>query len=222
MIDRLFSFIAPFDCVICKREGSALCDWCRPDAFAPLPSRCYRCHALTDDSAVCRACRRHSPLKYAWVATEYDQVAKRLLRKYKFERASALSSLLADVLDEVAPYLPADTVVTYVPTATSRVRGRGYDHAARLARDFAGKRGLECVSLLYRQGQTRQVGAKRDQRLAQLQNAFWPRNPSRINNSNILLIDDIVTTGATVESTAKTLKQAGAKQVNALLFAQKQ
>ena len=223
LFDHFFRFVAPYDCLNCGREGSLLCAWCRPDVALPLPSRCYRCHKLTIDSAVCGTCRRRTVLKHVWMATQYDGAMKELIRRFKFERAKDATFVLADILDEAAPYYPAGTVISYVPTATSRVRQRGYDQAAELAKAFARKRGLlPVLPLLYREGQARQVGATRQERLEQLQSALRPRNQGRIQGASIILIDDIVTTGATLEAASKILKQAGAKSVNGLAIAQKQ
>ncbi len=145
-----------------------------------------------------------------------------MLRAYKFERAKDVAKLLAEQMDETLPYLKPDTIVSYVPTATSRVRERGYDQAAELAKAFAKVRGLSFMPLLHRIGQTRQVGAKREQRLKQLESAFRPKSNKSTKDLSILLIDDIVTTGASLGACAKVLKASGAKHVNGAVFAQKQ
>jgi predicted amidophosphoribosyltransferase len=77
------------------------------------------------------------------------------------------------------------------------------------------------ASLLARYGQTRQVGATRQKRQQQVDNMFAVRKPELIKDAHILLIDDILTTGASLEAAAKILKAAGAKQVDAAVFAQK-
>jgi ComF family protein len=117
--------------------------------------------------------------------------------------------------------MPPATVVTHVPTATSRVRRRGYDQAELLARQLAQDLKLPYASLLIRDGQSRQVGATRQARLAQLTHAF--RIPKHFpQNVSILLVDDVVTTGATIETAARILRAAGAKSVSAAVFAQKE
>ena len=220
--EQIFKLLAPHQCLACGREGPMLCAWCKPEAFAPLPERCYRCHKLSADSKVCESCRKFSRLAHVWVAAEYEGWAKQLLRAYKFERAKDVAELLAEKMDITFPYLRPDTIVTHVPTATSRVRERGYDHAAELAKAFASRRDFKFRPLLRRIGQSRQVGAKRQQRLSQLETAFRLRNGETVNGESILLIDDIVTTGASVSACAKILKAAGAKQINGGVFAQKQ
>lgn len=119
------------------------------------------------------------------------------------------------------PYIGKDTIVVPVPTATKRVRQRGFDHAALTAKAYAAQEGLLFMPALVRIGQTRQVGASKKQRHEQLQGAFRVVSPKRIKAEHILLLDDVLTTGATLEAAARVLKQAGAKTVSAAVFAQK-
>lgn len=222
MIDQLLSLLAPHGCLVCGVEGSLLCAWCRPDALEPVPERCYHCRAVSQDSAVCKKCMKLSPLRHVWITALYKGTAKELVYGLKFARAKSAAGLIAELLNDSAPHLPADTVVTYVPTATSRVRQRGYDQTRLIARAFAELRNLQCSPLLTRHGQSRQVGADRKHRINQAAGNYSVIDPKRVQKVQILLIDDILTTGATVESAARVLKKAGAKSVNAAIFAQKQ
>lgn len=221
IVERIISIVAPFDCISCGAEGSLFCAWCAPDACLPLPERCYRCHKLSQDSRTCTSCRSKSPLKAVWVATEYEGLAKDLIHKLKFERASAAAQPIAKVMAEVLPYLSERTIITHVPTASSRYRQRGYDQAELIAKELAKLKRVRYMPLVGRVGQTRQVGAKRATRLVQLQGAFRPKAIHSILDAEILLVDDITTTGVTLESAAKVLKAAGAKRIYATVFARK-
>lgn len=221
LLERTLTIIAPHRCLICGYEGQILCPWCAADACPALPDRCYRCHALTMDSKVCSACHRRSPLKHVWVRTEYDGVAKKLIHALKFQRATAAALPIAELIAEALPFLPSETIICHVPTATTRYRQRGYDQAQLIARHVARIKNVHYAPLLARHGQTRQVGARREQRLHQLADAFRPRNTHLITGGSIVLVDDIVTTGATLEAAAKVLKIAGAKRISAAVFAQK-
>ena len=222
ILDKILHVIAPHSCVVCGKEGSLLCAWCLPDSMEPLPSRCYRCYSAAADSLVCRACRRQSPLQHVWVRTWYEAHVKRLVYGFKFERQQAAVVPLAQLMAQTVPYLDRATIVTHVPTASSRVRQRGYDHAALLAKAVARHLDLPYAPVLVRHGQTRQVGARRAARLAQLQGAFRVKCPEAIAGARILLVDDILTTGATLETASRCLKKAGAKVVDGLVIAQKQ
>ena len=221
MLEKLINIVAPHHCIGCGAEGSLLCAWCIPDACQLLPERCYRCQRQTRDSRVCPDCRRTSNLRHVWVRCEYDGLPKQLVHALKFERAKSAAVPVAQLLRESLPYLPPETMITWVPTATRRYRERGYDQAALIAKALAAELNLRTAPLLARLGQTRQVGAKREQRLQQLQSAFRIRNNHLLAGHSVLLIDDIVTTGATLEAAARILKENGAKSVDAAVFASK-
>lgn len=221
VLERLISLVAPHLCMVCGEEGAVVCDWCLPDFALPVPERCYSCQAATPDSRVCKKCRRSSKLKHVWVRAEYENRVKDLVYGFKFARKQAACRPIARMMAETLPYLHPDTVVVHVPTASTRARSRGYDHAELLAKAIAAEIGLKHRNLLSRITQTRQVGAKREERLMQMKYAFRVVDTSVAKGMQVLLVDDLTTTGATLEAAAKALREAGAKTVNAIVFAQK-
>jgi ComF family protein len=222
IIEPIIALLAPHTCIGCATEGSLVCDWCREAAIQPLPSRCYRCHSLTQDSATCKKCRHKSDLAHVWVRTEYTGLAKLLVQKLKFERARAGAEVIARFMDEALPYSSANTIITFAPTATSRRRIRGYDQAELIARELARRRKLPFKTLLHRRGHSRQVGSDKLTRQTQLKDAFYPSFVGMLpKGCTVLIIDDIVTSGATLESAARFLKKQGAKIVCGAVFAQK-
>jgi competence protein ComFC len=220
LLERLIDTIAPHDCLGCGREGSLLCAWCQPDACTPLPARCYQCRRLSPYGATCGKCKRQSKLSHVWVRTDYEEVAKKLVARLKFERAQAAAACVAELMLDALPFMPETVIVAHVPTSTVHVRGRGYDQAQLITRHLATLLGRRQATLLARLGRVQQVGSKREERLTQLAGAFRPMNRHLIKGAHILLVDDVLTTGATLEEAARTLKQAGAKQVDAAVFAQ--
>jgi ComF family protein len=221
-LDGVLGLIAPHQCLVCGDEGDLLCEWCKQESVIPLPSRCYRCQAQTEESAVCGSCRRHTKLKNVWVRASYEELPRQLVHRLKFERAQAAAYTIAEIMHETLPYLPESVIICHVPTATGRRRQRGYDQAELIAHSLARLTGHPHVGVLARTGQSRQVGAKRQKRQLQLQNVFRPLKETQIERASILLVDDIVTTGATLEAAAETLYKAGAKKLYAAAFAQKQ
>ncbi len=219
MLEAIIRVLAPHYCISCGTEDSLLCDACRMAELRPVPSRCYSCLKLTQDHAVCKSCRRHGPLANVWAGAEYTEIPKQLIHRLKFERARAGHVPIAKQLHETLPY-HAVTVVP-IPTATSRMRQRGYDQSKLIARQFALLRQLPCQELLERRGQTRQVGAERAVRISQAQ-SFFEAKPYASFPKSVLLIDDVLTTGATLQAAAKCLKTAGVRTVYAATFAQKQ
>jgi ComF family protein len=220
ILDRTIGLIAPHTCLVCGLEGSVLCRPCAEAQLLPLPSRCYRCHQATKQSRVCQRCKAATAISHAWVVTEYRETAKQLIHRLKFERAGAAATVIAELLAEKLPLLPATIIVTHVPTAQSRIRARGYDQAQLIAKALAKRRNWHYAPLLSRSGSFRQVGASRKQRFKQLEHAYTAQKSSLILGSHILLIDDVLTTGSTVEAASSVLKAAGAKTLDAAVFAQ--
>lgn len=113
-----------------------------------------------------------------------------------------------------------EAVLVPVPTATSRVRQRGYDQAGLLSQELSRRTGLPSLPLLARCGQDRQVGSGRTERVRHLTGAFRVPAGKDVRGKHVILVDDVLTTGATLEAAAATLHKAGAARVDALVFAQ--
>jgi ComF family protein len=219
-VDQILALFAPFDCLGCQTEGALLCRDCLKHRVPKAPGCCYRCLKSTK-AALCLPCRTKTELDQVWAVSAYQDISRQLVSRLKFSRTQAAASIIARIIDGRLPSLPADTIVVHVPTANQRVRQRGYDQAQLIARELARVRGFPYQALLRRHGKTRQVGANRQERLEQLQKAYQCPFPLRVERRKILLVDDVLTTGATIETAAKVLKMHGAAEVRAALFGQK-
>lgn len=213
MIDRLLSAIAPHYCVACRREGSLLCVECQQLTLDEAEPCCIICGTPSSLHWLCTSCQKTSPIDEAWLVGNYDTTLKKLMFAYKFERAKSGFRHISALLDDVVPHIFTTAIVVNVPTLGGHIRQRGYDHTALIAKEFAKKRHLSYLPVLSRRNNgLRQVGADRVTRFAQAENMFEVAMvlPPEVT---FLLIDDVVTTGATVSAAARTLKSAGAKQV---------
>ena len=218
MFDWFMQMVAPHLCVTCGSEGAVWCTVCRA-AASPAIERCYKCHRLSPGGRTCKACRRASPLFSVRAATRYSAGAKRLVWKLKFERARAAGKEAGDLMARRLSQTDR-MIIAHVPAVTSHVRRRGYDQAKLIAKAFAQARGTPLTPLLMRLGRKQQRGQSRQQRLAQLDGAFRVVRPERITGAHIVLVDDVITTGATLEAAARALEAAGARRVSAVVFAQ--
>ena len=220
IIEAAVSLFAPHTCLSCGAEEDRLvCEGCA-SSLPLIPSRCYRCGAATAGYATCRDCRAHTPLKQVLVYTHHDGLAKELVHRLKYERARAGAGEMAALMAGLLRHAPEDVVLAPVPTANGRVRQRGYDQTRLITRALARESGVPHAALLARSGQAHQVGANRTTRLRQLRDAFRTVHAEQIRGKHILLVDDVLTTGATLEGAARVLKQAGAEAVSAVVFTQ--
>ena len=210
MFDSLLQIIAPHYCYQCRKVGRPLCANCKYDIICEPFAGCIVCGKPTLNGSLCTTCRKW--YSKAWCVGERSDTLQNLIDSYKFQSVRAIGSVLASLLDDVVPELPSSTIVVPIPTVRSHVRQRGYDHAALIARGFARRRGLRVEHLLRRTTTTTQRGASRNQRLAQARQAFGRVSCLSANNP-YLLVDDVMTTGATLHYAAKTLYKAGARDI---------
>lgn len=221
LFEAVIGWLAPPDCLVCGLEGSALCRNCAVSGILAFGERCWRCNALSRDSKTCANCQPAGPLSHVWISTNYDGTAQALIRQYKFGHLRAAAEPIIRLMGDAISSIDRGCIVVPVPTATSRIRQRGFGHSELLAKKLAASWHLERYSALARLDQIRQLGAKRHDRLTQLAASFVVKNPHRIQGRNILLVDDVITTGGTLITAAKILKAAGASRVDALVFAKR-
>jgi ComF family protein len=215
-INRLLSYIAPLTCEGCGREGTALCMECS-EMIDTLPNICYACGRASRSALPCDTCKlSHSP-QHVWVYAEYKDLLKRLIYGYKFEYKRDTAPVFGQIIDEALPYFAEPPYVTFVPTADSHRRERGFDHAELIAKELAQLRGWRYGRTLVRTRTARQLGASRADRKMQIKGAFRPTGS--VTDKHILLIDDVLTTGATIEECTRILKAAGARAVDAVVAA---
>jgi ComF family protein len=212
----------PARCIGCQRRGTALCTACRSELPYLPAGVCRRCASLKGPRGVCRGCRRLSPaLSTLRAPFAYEGAARSAVLSLKFKSGRYLVPLMGEFLRhelELRP-LHADVVVP-VPLAPRRMKQRGYNQALLLAHQVAAAARAEViVDALTRAERPPQQSLAAAERLINLRGAFTCRRPAEIFNRRVILIDDVVTTGATLSACTDTLAQAGARRVSALAFA---
>lgn len=227
-MEAVIGLVAPSLCVNCGREGVSLCRGCSASEIIPYGEQCWLCNARSPGGRTCIKCRSGGSPRFVWITTNYSGPARELVKVYKFGHQRAAASVLIELMletlldfnnkDDIAKL---DYLVVPVPTASSRIRQRGFGHSELLARTLSHKLGLQSAAALGRLGQTRQLGSKRSDRLKQPEGNYFVRLPKAIKDRNILLIDDVVTTGATIREATKVLRAAGANRIDALIFAKR-
>jgi predicted amidophosphoribosyltransferase len=204
LLHAIASGLVPPLCASCGRT-------CRPEAV--LCTRCARRLAATDPLT------GSGPpgIDRAWSSAPHEDVARNLVTALKFRRLLPVAGQMADRIQWLAPADLLSGTIVPVPTAPLRTRARGFDPAAELAAALAEKTQLPFSPCLARSGIGRQRGKRRAQRIG---------HPPRIRTvgevpRSVLLIDDVLTTGATLSSCAQALRAAGAVRVAAITFARR-
>ncbi|MBO7191403.1 MAG: ComF family protein [Elusimicrobiaceae bacterium] len=231
---QLLHFFFPRTCVACGcdlpwQTEAYLCAACASKLVRPGPLFCQRCGVnLPSGGAYCYACRGSKAKKYAcrlirsaWI---FNTSSRALVHGLKYAHADYLAPHMGLQMARnfsTYPELAAAQLVMAVPLFPSRKRNRGYNQSELLARWFSQYTGLPSEEgVLLRQRDTvSQTRLGRKARLENMSGAFVCVHPEKIKRKTILLIDDVATTGATLEGCAAALKAAGAKQVLAYTYA---
>jgi len=234
--DSFLNLFYPEECFICsspvaRRQDCGLCDDCWwkvlnlriegalcPSCGAPLPG-------FADGSGnLCLECIRQPPpycgaRAFGYYSTEMRQVIHELKFAGRRPLVQLLAPLLANVFFESWQREDFD-FITYIPLHPGRRRERGFNQAELLGRALAQIAGLPELRILRRAAATQsQVGLSNAQRLENVRNVFRCTHINRVEGKRILLIDDVMTTGATVASAAEALIDAGAEKVSVLTVA---
>jgi ComF family protein len=228
LLESTIGWLSPPQCLSCGSEGSSLCEDCSAAQILPFGPRCWRCSSLTSHSRTCAACRRLGGPSYVWITTTYHSLSRDLVRKYKFghQRPAAIpiSKMMTNTFTGYAEDLTAERpnyLIVPIPTATSRVRQRGFDHSVLLARHLSKQLGLSYAQALGRLGQASQVGRGRSERLKQSAGQYFVRSNWQVQGQRILLVDDVITTGGTLLAATDALRRSGALRVDAIVFAKR-
>jgi ComF family protein len=221
MLAELAALVVPPRCTACgapaPRACQQLCGACRR-ALPWLPEPlCERCALPLPHAHGCPA--RAAAFDAAWAAVAYDGVARDALHALKFAGARPLAGVMAAQIAAAAPprlLAAAGAVLVPVPAHPGRRRARGYDQAELLARALARRSGMPLQRVLRRAGRARQLGAPAHVRRQPGRLAIGTRGAAP---PSAILVDDVHTTGATLEACAAALKRAGSLRVVALTWA---
>jgi len=227
LVRSLLDLALPPGCVCCgtptERSAAAwaVCPSCREGlAAATATPFCRRCGRTVGPYGSCGHCSRHSPPFQAAVrAGPYDSPLGAMIRALKYRDGLHTLPLLADLVSarlHQANFLGEIDLVTFVPLHWRRCWRRGFNQASLLARAVRRRGGTAApvVRLLSRTRDTPpQVGLSVTARRENVRGAFRVRRPEQVRGRRILLLDDVMTTGATVGECARVLRRAGAVQV---------
>ena len=228
MLRALSSLFYPPICTICTASvgtGEYLCEACDAKVTPIVPPFCQTCSepfagAITGPFACANCAHRKLYFESAVAAYRSRGIVRRVVHDFKYGHQIYLRHLVGRWLDAAFEDdrlrgRSFDFLVP-VPLHPARQRERGFNQAAALAEWISLKRGIPCQKVLERVRYTRtQTAFDRSERMENLHDAFRLRKKMNVRELRVLLIDDVLTTGATLSECARVLKQAGASVVYA-------
>jgi ComF family protein len=220
---RVLRLLLPNVCLVCAEAGTAdgdLCPWCR--AALPAHGRGCLCCATplsaSDEALLCGQCQQHRPpLQHVHACFTYRWPVDGLLRRFKFRQDLAAGRLLSELMVKACAGLPRPQALVPVSLHRQRLRQRGCDQALELARPLGRALRLPCLPLLRRVRATApQSELDAAERQRNLRGAFVARGALP---AHVALVDDVMTTGATLHAAAQALRRAGVQRVDAWVCA---
>ena len=221
--------LSPTRCAGCERPGALICERClaRLTLIDPVES-CTTCGAPFG-AKLCTECRGEAGACDRVLAScAFEGPAPRIVRAYKDAGEQRLGPLIAQLILDTAEHaeataadrysgiLSADAIV-FVPATAAAYRRRGFDHMEAIARELASLSGIPLLDALVKHGKADQRDLGRVERLASSGGQYEVVAP--VAGLRALLIDDVITTGATLNAAAAALRGAGAATVDGLAFA---
>jgi len=230
--ETVLSLFYPPHCAKCGADTAAgihLCQACAAEARrieAPFCERCSEPFAGAIDAAfVCPRCGGQ-PSHFECAVTRYlsKSVVRDFIHRFKYEQQfhlrHPLANWLAETLeDDRIRAHPFDAFVP-VPLHAARLRERDFNQAEVLAQLLARRSGIPVVNAIQRiRYTTTQTRLERHQRMENLRNAFRVRHTASVQSRHLILVDDVFTTGSTVDECARVLRDAGAASVRVVTVA---
>ena len=229
--DKIWSFFVdllfPIECLDCGCEGQWLCAECALKIRLEDRQPCQGCGRFSLSGAICTACKPDWALDGALAALDYDRViSAKLLKTLKYGLIKDLSPVLAKIflkfyhslkLQDLAPDFGARKIIFVpVPLHARRLRWRGFNQSELIAGPIAERLGGELWGdiLVRTKNVTPQTRFKGAERLKNIEDSFrFVGEKEQLKGKIIILVDDVITTGVTMNECAKVLKMAGAKKV---------
>ena len=218
-LKSVLNLVFPELCFGCGEEGSYFCQKCLGQTKKYKSQFCPICRKPTKLGRYCLNCRKDKNLKGIIVGANFDdRVLQRAIHFFKYESVKNLAGPLANLY----PYkilkglaVPENSLLIPVPTHKSKLKKRGYNQAEILARklDKNLKIGVEPDILTKLRNTKSQMTLTKSERLVNMKNSFLCTNPKAINGKTIILVDDVCTTGTTLEECARALSLGNPKTI---------
>jgi len=213
LCSEIINFTFPLYCLNCLALGDSLCDICSAE-LAPVELRCIICSRKNPLGLICHSCRGKYEPDLAVACYKFESKLQGLIHEFKYNDCSCLYRFFADritrLIKKTINYSGYEVVA--IPLSSSKERFRGYNQARLISKCVAQnlKIGLTDVLIRVEANNSQAKAASRKERYRNIKGAF---SLTGTPGKKIILIDDVITTGATIREATRTLKKAGAREV---------
>jgi competence protein ComFC len=225
LTNKFFDLLFPKICYGCGSVGNYLCDKCLKKIYINWMQRCHVCGKECNLGMVHKDCADYSFLDGLIFITLYDDFIERMILDVKYKFNFSILNDIGRIMGKFLKFynLPGNYILTSVPLHKKKKNYRGFNQAEILAVEISKNIGKNYEELITRSRYTHtQVGFSKKEREQNLKNAF-EINPIKMDKikscESILIIDDVFTTGSTLNECAKILKNIGVKKVYGFVFA---
>jgi len=216
---QVLNVVFPINCLVCGRESDWLCDECLKKLTVSRSITCCLCGKYAQEDGLCAKCQKETKLAGAIALFKYqDPAIGALVKAAKYQKyPDALRFTLMHYRAQILKRLPVgEWQFTFIPGSPDHQKKRGFNQAEVIARALAGQE-LPVFKTLEKSRETEpQVGLDRKKRLTNLAGAF---EATRKVGIDVVICDDVVTTGTTLKEAAKVLHKTGAKRIFAVTIA---
>jgi len=222
---NILDFVYPKKCLGCGRAGEYICSKCLLDTRYSAKV-CPICFRLSLNGFSHKKCKKEHDLDGLFTIWNYERVLRKAILALKYKFASDIADEIASKLSKELykkPFLKKDYLLIPIPLDRKRGNWRGFNQAETIGKILCSKMGWKYQNdLLVRTKFTRpQTELKGEERRKNISGAFRFLSDKNLSDQNILLFDDVWTTGSTVKEAAKVLKKAGVKKVFGLTVAKR-
>ncbi|MFH1668046.1 MAG: ComF family protein [Candidatus Komeilibacteria bacterium] len=220
----ILDFIFPLQCINCNAPNYNLCPKCESQIALRTKKQCPLCNKEQNNNDICQNCKPNTSLDKIIICADYENnILQKTIHAFKYKNVSSLCEPLSNLLIRrfKEEKTPQQFIIIPTPLHRKRQLERGFNQSELLAKVFAQKFNYQInTKILHRQrNNAHQADLNKKERLINIKNCFVIKDVDQIKNKNIILVDDVVTTGATLNEQAKLLRTAGAKKIWAIVLA---
>ena len=186
----------------------------------PKDAKCIICGDEAD--GICIKCKSKITLcsKYEESVGFYKGALKELILKFKYEKNFNAGDILVMLLEEKLQLYDDDCYLTYIPSSKKALKERGFNQCEYIANEIGYRNNFKVINTLKRVRETKvQKTLSREERIKNLKGAFEVIDEEKVRGKKFIMIDDVITTGATLKEAVEALKKHGALQINTLTIA---